>query len=896
MTIRFLALWAVLALAGLRADETALSSGPKSFIVSGDITHLRLRTHAKIAGAPDDGRYKEEVNGHSLTAKVVGLPAGDYTVVIDFAEVDKLCQQPGSRVMRITSGSTVLADHLDLYAVAGFEKAYQFSAKINHQDDTILGPVAITFTSVAGLAKFNAIHVLDDQGTCVASVLAGDLVETDDAFALKIPVVATDSIYLDPKQPQDARIDDLIQRLSLSEKVKQLMNAAPAIPRLQVPEYNYSNECLHGVARAGAATVFPQAIGMAATWDEDNMRQVGKAIAVEARAKYYQAQREGMHADGQGLNFWSPNINIFRDPRWGRGQETYGEDPFLTGRMAVNFIEGIQGDDPHYFTAMACAKHFAVHSGPERGRANFNVNPETRDLYETYLPQFQAAVEEAHVQGVMTSYNAIYNVPNVCNPWLISDLLRHAWSFAGYVVSDNVAVNHLAHDFHFAKDDVEASADAIKAGLDLDDGNSFRALTRAVGQGLVTEKEIDVALHHVFAIRFRLGLFDPPDLVPWSNTPMTEVESPEHLALAKTMARESIVLLKNDNVLPLDKTKLQRLAVIGANADVVLLGNYSGTPSKPTTVLQGIKAELGDAVHIDFFRGVPLVQDPKKPGDDMSADDYQHTLDGAKAADAIIYVGGLNSTELESEASAYESPGFSHGDRTAIELPAVQDKLLQDLQATGKPVVFINCSGSAMAMPWEAAHLSAIVQAWYPGAEGGAAVADVLFGKYNPSGRLPVTFYEKTSDLPDFADYRMANRTYRYFTGQALFPFGFGLSYTTFEFQPVTAPASPVAATGTVHLIVTVHNTGTRDGDEVVQVYLRHRDSPVPQPLRSLIAFKRVSVPEGGSSDAQFDIPVNRFHYWSLEKQAYVVDPGQYLLQIGASSQDIRQEVNVMVR
>ena len=880
----------------LRADETAPSSGDKSFVIVGDFTHIRLRGHAKIEGAPDDGSYKEEVNGPSFSAKVQGLPAGTYTVVIDLAETDKLFKGPGQRLMRIASGDTVLADNLDLYTVAGFEKAYQIKGIVAHQDDTILGPLVISFTGIKGTAKFNAIHILDEQGTCVASVKAGDLVEVDDAFSLKIPPVSDPVIYTDPDRPMDQRIDDLIRRMSLSEKVKQLMNAAPAIRRLNLPEYDYANECLHGVALNGNATVFPQAIGMAATWDEDKMRQVGGAIGIEARAKYYQAQREGMYASGQGLNFWSPNINIFRDPRWGRGQETYGEDPYLTARIAVNFIDGLQGDDPKYLLAMGCAKHFAVHSGPERGRVNFNVDPSTRDLYETYLPQFQAAVQEAHVGGIMSSYNSIYHIPNACNPWLLTDLLRHTWGFNGYIVSDNVAVTHIFRQHHDAKNEVDASADAIKAGLDLDDGNTFRALTKSVGQGLVTEKDIDTALHYVLAIRFRLGLFDPPDRVSWSNTPMTEVESPEHLALARDIARESIVLLKNDRILPLDKTKLQSIAVIGANADVPLDGNYSGTSSKPITILQGIREEVGDAVKVDYFKGTPLVEDPKNPQDDVSPDDYQKALDAAKTASVIIYVGGLNASKLETEASAYENTGFSHGDRTAIELPAIQEKLLQDLEATGKPVVFINCSGSAVAMPWEAANIPAILQAWYPGGQGGSAVADILFGHDNPSGRLPVTFYEKTADLPDFSDYRMANRTYRYFTGKALFPFGFGLSYTTFEFQPIVPAVATVTAKDTLHLTVPIKNTGDRDGDEVVEVYLHHAKSAAVQPIRSLVAFKRVTVPKGATVNVALDVPVERFHYWSDEKQAYVVEPGADEIQVGASSADIRQTCTVTVR
>ena len=891
--MRFLSIWLALACGLLHADETAPSLYGKTFTVSGDITHHKTPQGVKVEGAPDDGTYNEEVYGTSFTAKVEGLPAGTYTIEIDFAET--YCTAPGDRLMRITCGKTVLAYKLDLFAVAGFAKAYKLQAKVDHQNDAVLGPLAITFTAIENQAKFNAIHIFDAQGHEVAKVKAGDLVYTADASSSKIPEVTAPVIYTDPDQPTDVRIDDLIRRMSLSEKVSQLVNDAVAIPRLNIPAYDYWNECLHGVARNGHATVFPEPIGMAAAWDEETKRQVGEVIATEARAKYNESERLGKLGRYHGLNFWAPNINIFRDPRWGRGQETYGEDPYLTARIAVNFIEGLQGDDPKYLKAMACAKHFAVHSGPEHGRGSFNVNPDPRDLYETYLPQFQAAVEEAHVGAVMASYNSIYNVPNACSPWLLTDLLRNTWGFKGHVVSDDGAVNRIVGGHHYAKNAAEGDADAIKAGVDLECGGSFRALTDSVAQGLVTEKQIDTPLHRVLKIRFDLGLFDPPARVPFSNIPITEVESPEHLALARTLARESMVLLKNDHVLPLSKEKLKRIAVIGPNAMTYLNGNYAGSPTTPISVLEGIQQEVGTAVQVDYFKGCPLTQNPAHPEEDVSPQDYQKTLEAAKNADAVIYVGGLGD-KLENEENHYVSDGFFHGDRTSIELPAIQDKLLHDLQDTGRPVVFVNCSGSAIAMPWEAAHIPAILQAWYPGGQGGAAVADVLFGNYNPSGRLPVTFYEKTADLPDYNDYHMANRTYRYFTGKALFPFGFGLSYTTFECQAVTPSQATVSATETLHLTLPIKNTGTCDGDEVVQVYLHHTDSPVPQALRSLIAFKRVKVTRGETANVDFDIPVERFHYWSVEKKAYVVDKGHYEIQVGASSNDIRQICAVTVR
>lgn len=883
-----------LAVVPLRADETAPSPCGKSFVVVGSIQHFKTPAAVNVEGDQKNRTYDEEVFGNSFVANVEGLPAGVYTVEVELAEVYH--NGPGQRVMRITCGDTVMADNLDVLAQVGFAQAHKIRTQITHEADTIHGPVAITFTSIRGFAKFNAIRIFDAQGDAVACVRACELMSAADAAALKVPQIDAPATYANPDQPMDERIDDLIRRMSLMEKVGQLVNVAPAIQRLNVPAYNYWSECLHGVARAGHATVFPQSIGMAAMWDQDLVHRVGEVIATEARAKYDEAIRIGEGGkENRGLNFWAPNVNIFRDPRWGRGHETYGEDPYLTSRIAVGFITGIQGSDPSgkYLKAMACAKHFAVHSGPEPGRGHFNVDPDIRDLYETYLPQFEACVKEAHVGAFMAAYNSINKIPCACDPWLLTELLRNTWGFKGHVVSDCGAVGQISGEHHYVATGVEGSALALKAGLDLECGGTYRNLTQSVAKGLVTEKEVDAALHRVLSIRFQLGLFDPADRAPFSGIPMSEVESAEHLALARDTARASLVLLKNNNVLPLDKKRLKRIAVIGPNANStgVLNGNYHGVPTHPVSILNGIKAEVGDGVAVDHVRGCPLLLKQGDPSPEGTPE-YQKAIEAAKAADVVIYVGGLDAG-LEGEESNLQAPGFYHGDRTLIELPEVQGRMLQALHATGKPVIFVNCTGSAIAMPWEAAHLGAILQAWYPGGEGGTAVADVLFGNYNPAGRLPITFYEKTSDLPDFSNYLMANRTYRYFKGKALFAFGYGLSYTRFEYQP--AQLNDLKITDAVALSVPIKNTGSRDGEEVVQIYVHHLDSPVPQPTRTLVAFKRVSVAKGQTLRVDFKIPVERFRYWSVEKNGYTVDPGRYELQIGASSDDIRQKCAVTV-
>ena len=700
--------------------------------------------------------------------------------------------------------------------------------------------------------------------------------------------------YRDTTQPLAARIDSLIGQMTLEEKTAQLQNSAPAIPRLGVPAYNYWSEGLHGIANEGIATVFPQAIGNAATWDVPLVHAIGDVVSTEARAKFNAKGVEGDHGWFNGLTIWSPNINIFRDPRWGRGQETYGEDPYLTARMGVAFIQGMQGDDPIYLKAVACAKHFAVHSGPEPLRHRFDAHPPERDLYETYLPQFEAAVREGHVGQVMSAYNAINGVPAPADKWLLTDLLRDQWGFQGYVVSDCDAVGDIVGGHHYASTREQAAADAVKAGTDLNCGGTYSALVVAVRSGLISEAEVNTALRRVLTERFRLGLFDPPTYA-YAKITAADNDMSQNSNLSLRAAHESMVLLKNNGLLPLDPAKLRRVAVIGANADdtEMLHGNYNGTASHPISILQGLKNGFGTGVEVTYARGCPLAvnaADTFGP----SSPEYQQALEAARNADVVIYVGGI-SAKLEGEEMRVTMVGFTGGDRTRIELPQVQENLLKALSAVGKPVVFVNCSGSAMAIPWETDHLAAILQAWYPGENGGTAVADVLLGRYNPAGRLPVTFYKSTSDLPDFQDYSMAGRTYRYYTGKALFPFGYGLSYTSFSYGKPSISAQQISPAGTLQVTVPVHNTGARDGDEVVQVYVRHLKSAVPQPLHSLCAFQRVSVPSGQTRTAALTISPAQFRYWDVTKKAYVVEPSRYELQIGSSSADIhaRQVVTV---
>ena len=877
-----------------RADEVGGCCG-KTVTVAGDVHHARRPADVTVRGpAADADVYDEEVFGRSLSVTVDGLTPGRYRVVIDLAESH--VQLPDIRRIDIAVAGRPVATDLDpTIAAGGFGRGCQVTADAAVTADA---PLLITLVGRRQNAMFNALTVFDARGRRVAAASAAELVDPADATAARLPDVPGPVLYTDADQPLDRRVDDLVRRLSLREKAAQLQNAAPAVKRLNLPAYDYWNEALHGYARAGLATVFPQAIGMAATFDPALLRAAGDAVATEGRAKFHDAVRRGTYGQYYGLTVWSPNVNIVRDPRWGRGQETYGEDPLLTGRLAVAYIGGLQGDDPRYYKLIACAKHFAVHSGPEPLRHTFDARPPLCDLHDTYLPQFEMAVRDGRVGCVMAAYNRLYGVPAPASTLLLTETLRDQWHFGGYVVSDCGAVGdiHLGHKA--AATPQAAAAMALKAGCDLECGSTYAALVRAVRDGLATEADVDRALHRVLAGRFKLGLFDPPERVPYAAIPITAVDSPAHRALALRAARESVVLLRNQNrTLPLDRTKVRRLAVIGPNADAttMLRGNYNGSAADPVNVLAGIRAAAGPGVTVMYETGCSLASGAHPPA---NPDDAVEALNLARDADAIVFVGGLD-PYLEGEEMNTRLDGFAGGDRTKIELPAVQAALLRRLLDTGKPVVFVCCSGSAIALPRSVDAVPAVVQAWYPGQAGGTAVADVLFGTVNPSGRLPVTAYRSTADLPPFDDYSMANRTYRYFTGTPLFPFGHGLSYTTFQYGPPKLNAS-VTADGTAHLTVTVTNAGDRDGDEVVQAYARPPAGPAVDgeraPVRQLVAFQRVSIPKGTSADVTLDIPATTLRRWDAARAAETVRPGDYAIEVAASSADVRQTATLHVR
>jgi beta-glucosidase len=841
---------------------------------------------------------------------------------------------------------------------------------------------------------------------------------------------AQSSPFMNPALPIDQRVDDLIGRMTLEEKISQMRDHADAIPRLGVPKYDWWNEGLHGVAFAGYATNFPQVIGMAATWDTNLVHRMGDTISTEARAKYNQAMREDHHEMFFGLTFWAPNINIFRDPRWGRGQETYGEDPFLTGRMGVAFVTGLQGDDPKYLKLVSTPKHYAVHSGPEPLRHQFNVEVSPHDLEDTYLPAFRAAVTEAHAQSIMCAYNAIDGAPACANTMLLRDHLRDAWHFDGYVVSDCAAVADVYTGHHFTPDMARAAAAAVKAGTDLEcgfgKGQAYPALVEAVHQNLITEAEIDTALRRLFKARFRLGMFDPPSSYAYGQIPASENNSSQHRQLSLQAARESMVLLKNQNkMLPL-KSGIGSIAVIGPTAELVqsLQGNYNGPPPSPvspfdgiekrfssskvsyaqgSTLVQGLAMPIehtalrpatgsGDGLTGEYFnskdlsgqsvlkrtdRGINFNWDKVVPIAGLQRDNYSvrwtgtftppaagdyklgvrvnycyacenaegfhlylddklvvesgskgtgergavieapvHFVDAkphpirleylhgtgsagidltwdapaavlrdeavmvAKQSNIILAFAGL-SPSLEGEEMPVKLDGFTGGDRTAIDLPVVQEELLKALAATGKPLVVVLQNGSALAVNWAQEHANAILEAWYPGEEGGTAIAETLAGDNNPAGRLPLTFYSSLGQVPSFDDYSMKGRTYRYFSGKPLFGFGFGLSYTSFAYSNIKLPSSSVRAGDPLTIEGEVKNTGSVAGDEVVELYLT-QPKGFETPIRVLAGFTRVHLGPGESTHLGITIDPRSISQVD-SNGTHVILPGDYTVSLGSA-------------
>ena len=824
--------------------------------------------------------------------------------------------------------------------------------------------------------------------------------------------------YLNPDFSIDHRVRDLISRMTLEEKVGQMLYDAPAIERLGIPEYNWWNEALHGVARAGRATVFPQAIGLAATWDTELMLRVATSISDEARAKHHESARQGYRGIYEGLTFWSPNINIFRDPRWGRGMETYGEDPYLTGALAVQFVRGLQGEDPNYLKTVATPKHYAVHSGPEPERHTFDAVVDERDLRETYLPAFRTSIIDAHAQSVMCAYNRYMGDPACASQTLLEEILRGEWAFDGYVVSDCWAISDIYSHHRVVGTAAEAAAMSVAAGTDLNCGVAYDSLVTAVGQGLLSETQIDESLSRLMRARFMLGMFDPPEMVSYQSIPYDVNDSDAHRQLALETARKSIVLLKNDGgTLPLSK-RLGTLAVIGPNAhDVdVLLGNYNGLPSDPVTPLDGIRQAVSSGTRVVYARGTDLAQNMPSmelvPGDVLSVDaeegsasglraeyfnnhdfrgppvatpvdaavdfawwseaplvgmrpdsfsirwtgtlsapitgtyalgirafggarlfvddslrvefsdrhvvltqwanvelsserpaririEYwdrradaivqfvwskpdpnlrEHAVAAANEADAVVMFMGL-SPRLEGEEMPVDVPGFRQGDRLDIGLPVPQQELIRAIAELEKPTVLVLLNGSALAVNWAAEHIPAIVEAWYPGQAAGTALGDVLFGDYNPAGRLPITFYRSTDQLPPFDDYAMEGRTYRYFWGEPLFPFGHGLSYTTFAYRDLDLPLS-VENNQDIALSVLVENTGQVVGEEVVQLYVTDLEASGPVPIRALQGFKRILLEPGETRTVSFTLSPRQLSLIDANFRR-VVEPGVFEISVG---------------
>jgi len=675
--------------------------------------------------------------------------------------------------------------------------------------------------------------------------------------------------------------------MTLEEKVSQMIYNSPAIPRLGIPSYNWWNEALHGVARAGTATMFPQAIGLAATFDEDLVYKIADVISTEARAKFHEFQRKNDHGIYKGLTFWSPNINIFRDPRWGRGQETYGEDPYLTGRLGVAFIKGIQGNDKKYLKAAACAKHYAVHSGPENERHSFDAVVSEKDLRETYLPAFSECVKEAKVEAVMGAYNRVNGEPCCGSETLLKKILREEWGFKGHVVSDCGAICDF-HQHHMVTNAPhESAALALKNGCDLNCGDTYAKLLLAHKEGLITEEMIDEAVTRLMITRMKLGMFDDPSKVPYTSIPFEACDCDEHRKLALEASKKSLVLLKNqNNILPLDRNKIKSIAVIGPNANSieVLKGNYYGTASRYITVLEGIHEAVNEGTRVYYAEGCHLYKDRIQVLAEPK-DRFAEAVSIAERSDVVIMCLGLSPT-IEGE-EGDTSKEYAVGDKKDLNLPGLQQELLEVVHAVGKPVILVLLSGSALAVSWADENIPAIIQAWYPGAEGGRAVAGLIFGDFCPSGKLPVTFYRTTEELPDFRDYSMKNRTYRYMQNEALYPFGYGLSYTKFEYGEIKISSDRINAGDNIECTVTVKNVGNWEAEETVQLYLRDVEASVEVPRWQLRGVRKVTLKPGEEKEASFLLTPKDMSLIDNDGKR-ILEPGVFEVFIGGSQPDKR--------
>ncbi|MBS1602646.1 MAG: glycoside hydrolase family 3 C-terminal domain-containing protein [Bacteroidetes bacterium] len=691
--------------------------------------------------------------------------------------------------------------------------------------------------------------------------------------------------FRDPSLPQQARVNDLLSRLTLEEKAELLGYRSKAVDRLSIPAYNWWNEALHGVARAGEATIFPQAIGMAATFDNDLLHQVSNAISTEARAKYNLSTAAGRREQYMGLTFWSPNINIFRDPRWGRGQETYGEDPYLTATMGSAFIKGLQGNDPHYLKASACAKHFAVHSGPESNRHTFDAIVDEKDLRETYLYAFKRLVDSG-VESVMCAYNRVNGEPCCSGPTLLHHILRDEWHFNGHVVTDCGALDDIFQRHKALPGPVETAAAAIKAGVDLDCSTVLQKdVLEAVQKGLLTKQDVDSALAALLRTQMRLGFFDDRSKVPFSGYGADSVHNASHIALARTMATHSMVLLKNDNkTLPL-KTP-NSLMIVGPNSFSfdALSGNYHGVSSHMVTFVEGITAAAGPGVHIEYDQGC----------------DYKDTVHfggtwAASNCEVTVAVLGLTPVMEGEEGDAFLA---AHGgDRTDLSLPQAHIAFLKALRKSigKKPLILVITAGSAIDLSAVEPYADAIILAWYPGEQGGNALADIIFGKVSPSGHLPVTFYRSLGDLPDYKDYGMKGRTYRYYNGPVQFPFGFGLSYANFNYAWRQQPKKAYTPKDSISFSVTIGNTSNIDADEVVQAYIEYPTGE-RMPIKELKDFRRVSIPSGGSRTVEMSIPASELQKWDLSTGKWRLYKGEYKLVLGSNSRDEKLQASFTAR